>query len=170
MTHFTRKILLLFLMLFFKSSQALEPSVPMQVWVNQAIINLFTYSYDNWDARQKDMASYFTPDAWQAFQNAVAKSNIISQVKQNKYNVSAVATLPPTIKTIGKNIYQVDMPILVAYKNENDTQVQNLVITLHVFDTNATGLGQFAINQFLSKIDTTPCSCKGNSGPKVTIV
>jgi hypothetical protein len=158
------------LMLFFKSSVALEPSIPLQVWVNQAIVNLFTYSYDNWDARQKDMASYFTPDAWQAFQNAINKSNIIAQVKQNKFTVSAVATLPPTIKNLGKNLYQVEMPILVAYKNTNDTQIQNLVIQIHVFNTNNSGFGQFAINQFLSKIDTAPCACKSGHEPKVTIV
>lgn len=170
MTHYTRKILLLCLMLFVKTSQALETSIPLQVWANQAIVNLFTYSYDNWDARQQDMAAYFTPDAWKAFQNAINKSNIIAQVKQNKYTVSAVATLPPTIKNIGKNLYQCDMPILVAYKNANDTQIQNLAIELHVFDTNSSGFGQFAINQFLSKVDSSPCSCKDKSGPKVTIV
>lgn len=170
MNNLSRRLVLVFLLLFFKSTQALEASVPMQVWVNQAIVNLFTFSFDNWESRQKDMASYFTTDAWQAYLKAMNQSNIITVVKNNKYTVSAVATLPPSIKLIGKNLYEASMPIIVSYKNADKTQVQHLTITLHVFETTNTGFGKYAINQFLSKVDTMPCMCKEDNGPKVTIV
>jgi len=62
-----RQIFLFILLCFTNNLHAIETSVPMQTWVNQAIINVYTFSYKDWPQRQKDMAAYFTPDAWKAF-------------------------------------------------------------------------------------------------------
>ena len=165
-----RQIFLFILLCFTKNLHAIEPSVPMQTWVNQAIVNVYTFSYKDWKQRQKDMAAYFTPDAWKAFLAAMNQSNMITQTTKSQLTVSAVATLPPTIKSIGKNLYEAQMPILVSFTGSTGTEVQHLTIKLHVFKTENSGFGEFAINQFEASIDKLPCSCENDKGPKVTIV
>ena len=165
-----RQIFLYILLCFTNHLHALEPSVAMQIWVNQAIVNVYTFSYKDLPQRQKDMAAYFTPDAWKAFLDAMNQSNIITQTTKSQLTVSAVATLPPTIKSIGKNLYEAQMPILVSFTGSTGTEVQHLIIKLHIFKTENSGFGEFALNQFQASIDKAPCSCENDKGPKVTIV
>jgi hypothetical protein len=169
-----KKILLLSLVifsnLFMPKAWSLDASAPLQVWINQAIINTYTFSDKDWQARQKDIGSYFMPNAWQAYLNAINKSNIIKLVTEKKMSVSAVATLPPTIQQLSPTVFKATMPILVAYKSVTETQVQHLTIELQVIKSNDSGTGGFAINQFQANIDTHPCSCENGNSPKVTIV
>jgi hypothetical protein len=163
-------ISLLFLTYLMPKAWALDASIPLKVWVNQAIINTYTFSDKDWQIRQKDIGSYFMPNAWQAYLDAINKSNIIKLVTEKKMSVSAVATLPPTIQQLSPTVFKATMPILIVYKSDTDTQVQHLSIELQVIKSNDSGTGGFAINQFQATIDAHPCSCENGNSPKVTIV
>ena len=156
--------------IFTQLSFAVEPTVPLKIWINEAIINVYDFNDENWMARQKDIATYFTAEAWKVYLDALNKSNLLKQVQTNHFNVSAVATQPPSIKAIDDHNWEASMPILVQYKNKDDVQVQHLEINLHIVQTSQGGVRGFAILQFQSKIQAHPCSCENVYQPRVTIV
>ena len=109
---------------------------------------------------------------WTMLSSSSSSTTSVTQeaTTKSQLTVSAVATLPPTIKSIGKNLYEAQMPILVSFAGSTGTEVQHLTIKLHIFKTENSGFGEFAINQFQASIDKAPCSCENDKGPKVTIV
>lgn len=150
---------------------ALEPSIPLQVWTNEAIINLYTFSDKNWTDRQQDMATYFYPDAWKTYLAAMHQSNILKLVTEKHMTVAAVATLPPNIKTIDSTHFSAIMPVLVSYTNQNFTQTQNLTVQLDIIKSSESTTRGYAITQFHATIDSSPCTCQSPpTKSKVTIV
>ena len=148
---------------------ALAPNVPLQVWTNEAIVNLYNFDADNWQARQKDMAQYFTADAWLAYQAALKKTHIIQQVTDNKFSVSAVATAPAEVKAINTSSWETKMPVLVQFKNENGLQFQNFEVNLKIIKVEQGGLRGYAIQQYNAKVLTALCPCTQPYQPKVSI-
>lgn len=133
------------------------------VWANEAIVATYTYDYANFIQRQKEIAHYFTAAAWTSYSTALNASKLPLAVQKNKYEVSAVATLPPELKQIGKGAWQATMPILVIFKNPQYQQKQNLEVTIHFGQApNGQGIRGLAINLLQAKIITPPCECKEN--------
>jgi intracellular multiplication protein IcmL len=162
---------ILCLLFIFIASSALEPSVPLQVWVNEAIVNTYTFNDTNLIDRQKDMSQYFTAEAWKVYLDTLNRSNIITQVKENHFQVSAVATLPPKINTQANgSSWKASMPILVQYKSKDNTLKQNLEINLIIVKNNSSNSRGYAIIQYEAKPLDKPCNCAQAYYPKVTIV
>lgn len=158
------------LMLTYSFSFSLDPSVSLQVWVNEAIINTYTFNDENLLDRQKDMAQYFSPQAWKVYLDILNKSNILSQVKTQHYQVSAVATMPPSItENPHSHSWQAQMPILVSYKNKDQKQIQNLDVQLEIIKSDSSDSRGYAIVKYEAKILNHPCTCQAQY-PKVTIV
>lgn len=166
-----KKILTCFIFIFTCSCAfALDASVPLKVWVNEAIINTYTFNDANLLERQKDMAQYFTPQAWKVYLDVLNKSNILTQVQSQHYEVSAVATLPPSItENPSTHSWQAQMPILVSYKNKEQKQTQNLEIQLEIIKSDSSNNRGYAIIKYEAKILNHPCTCQAQY-PKVTIV
>jgi hypothetical protein len=163
---FKKIIFMAFGGLFCTLVQSLEPSVNMQVWINQAIINTYTFNDKNMQERQEDMAKDFTAEAWKAYLTSLKDTNIVAQVTKNHYQVSAVATLPPEITPAPDGqTWAASMPILVKYKNDDQVQTQNLDITLQIVMQD----DHFAIQQYQAKVLDKPCLCQQAYYPKVTI-
>ena len=148
---------------------ALSPTVPLQVWTNEAIVNLYDFNANNWLARQKDMGQYFTADAWLLYQAALKKTQLLKQVTDNQFVVSAVSTAPPEVKSINATTWSAKMPILVQFKNQNGVQVQNFEVNLKIIKVNEGGLRGYAIQQYESKVLTELCACTQPYQPKVSI-
>jgi hypothetical protein len=166
----SKKIALILSLLTLKS-WAIDPNVSLKVWTNEAIINVYSFDDKSWASRQKDMAAYFLPSAWKAYLDAINKTNILKLVMQNHMTVSAVATLPPTIKMLDPQTYHAKMPILVSYASTDNTQTQYLTIDLEIIKTSGATTRGFAINRFEAHIDSKPCICSNDSTKnKVTIV
>jgi hypothetical protein len=146
--------------------QAIESSIPLKVWVNQSIVNIFTFSYYDWNTRSQDIAHSFTNPAWQAYLNNKENQDIIQQVVHKKIVVTAVSTLPPTIKNVNNNTFEAEMPILVSFKSEIGTQIQHLDIKLTILRNE----NRFSITKFHSSLSRSACSCQTDYTPKVTIV
>jgi hypothetical protein len=145
---------------------AIESSIPLKVWVNQAIVNIYTFSYRDWSTRFQDISNSFTNPSWKAYLNNKENQDIIQQVLHKKIFVSAVSTLPPTIKNLNNNTFEAEMPILVSYKSEIGTQIQHLDIKITILKHE----NQFSIAKFHSSLSHSPCSCQTDYTPKVTIV
>jgi intracellular multiplication protein IcmL len=162
---------ILCLVSIFNVALALESSVPLQVWVNEAIINTYTFNDTNLIDRQKDMSQYFTAEAWKAYLDTLNRSNIITQVKENHFQVSAVATLPPKISAqTNTNTWKASMPVLVQYQGKSNTLKQNLEINLVIVKNDSANSRGYAILQYEAKVIDKPCNCAQAYYPKVTIV
>ena len=138
-------------------------STQLAVWANEAIVATYTYNYQNFLQRQKDIAVYFSSKAWIDYTKALSDSKLPETVKKNNYFVSAVATWPPTIKSIRTGYWQAIMPLLVVYKNPQYQQKQTLEITLE-FTTAPSGQGVrgFVITNLQAKVIQPLCQCSAD--------
>lgn len=137
------------------------------VWVNEAIVATFTYNHQNFLERQKEIAKYFTADGWMAYSKALQAAKLQDTVQTNAYYVSAVATMPPTLKPLANKKWQAIMPVLVVYKNPEYKQEQTLKITLTFMESPAgTGVRGFAVTELQASVDKPPCQCVGESSAK----
>lgn len=104
-------------------SQAAPSEVDLSVWANEAIVSTYTFSASNFLDRQKQIAKYFSSQGWINYNKALQASKLQDSVQKNNYDVSAVALLPPVIKTLVKtNEWEATMPLLVLYKNKDYQQ------------------------------------------------
>ena len=141
-----------------------DQEIQRAVWVNEAIVATFTYNHQHFLARQKDIAKYFTADGWMAYSKALQESKLQETVQNNAYYVSAVATLPPTLKPLANKKWQAIMPVLVFYKNPEYQQKQTLSIKLTFIEAPAgTGVRGFAVTDLQASVEKQPCQCVGES-------
>ena len=166
-------ITVLFSCLVFYQAQAHAQSdeVSISVWTNEAIVATYTYDYQNYLTRQQSIAQYFTATAWIDYNKALQSSKLIQSVQENKYTVSAVAAMPPSIKQISSTRWRAVMPILVIYKNPRYQQKQTLEVTIDI-DQAAAGAGVrgLAINSMTVQSKALPCQCPvAQLSPSVTI-
>ncbi len=112
-----KKIILLYFLLLALPLRTIAAQTPteLSVWVNEAIVATYTYNYQNELTRQKEIAHYFTSTGWINYTKALTESKLPTAVKKNAYSVSAVATMPPIIKSLHQNYWQAMMPVLVVY-------------------------------------------------------
>mgnify|MGYP000299405258 CR=1 FL=1 len=164
--------MLLRLLAFCSFSLTLSPSTaiadmifntPLAVWANEAIVATYTYDYQNFIPEQKDIAKYYTAEAWTSYSAAFTGSKIPEQVMKNSYFVSAVALLPVEIKMIDTSHWQASVPVVVVYRNPQFQQKQTLQVTID-FATAPQGQGVrgLAITKFASVVTQEPCVCKTN--------
>lgn len=136
----------------------------LAVWANEAIVATYTYSFDNFLARQKEIAKYFSAEGWTGYSAALNASKLPDAVQANKYYVSAVATLPPEIKALEPGKWEAKMPILVVYQNPQYRQKQDLDVTIQFKEASSgSGVRGFSIINLQAKAGKPPCVCTPES-------
>lgn len=142
------------------SGFAMMNHAQMSVWVNEAIVTMYTYDYKDYVMREKDMAQYFEANAWMSYLKALNNSGLIDAVKKNQYTVSAVATLPPSIKKLNARQWEATMPLLVLYQNKEQQQTQTLNAVLDFVEApEGQGVRGLAITSIQTKKSEPPCVC-----------
>ncbi len=135
--------------------------ITLAVWANEAIVSTYTYNASNFLSRQKEIAHYFTATGWINFSKALQASKLPETIKKNNYTVSAVALMPPSIKTIRTNQWQAIMPILVVYQNPSFQQQQTLEVILNFTQAPQNqGVRGLIISSIQTKITKPPCQCQ----------
>lgn len=116
--------------------KAPKPDVAVKVFANTAIVSVYDFSYKNIVSSHKQAAVYFSGTGWIALTKAFQSADLLGTVVKHRYEVSAVATRPPKITDKGLKDsgyqWQVDMPIMVVFKNDDYQQVQYLDVTATV--------------------------------------
>lgn len=163
-----RRLSYLFLWSICTACLASPSETDLSVWVNEAIVNTYTLSADNFLNRQKAIAKYFTTQGWINFNQALQAAKLQDSIVSNHYTVSAVALLPPTIKVLTANqAWQAKMPLLVLYKGPQDQQKQTLeVVITFVSAKNNEGVRGLALTSFTTTITTPACRCERGSKTK----
>lgn len=136
-----------------------QESLQAAVFANEAIIATYTLDHAHFLEQEKALAKYFTSSGWINYSQALQASHLPSQIKENAYYVSAVATSPPTVKSLAEGEWEATMPILVLYKNPSYSQKQNLNVTLRFVTTTTQGTRGFAVQSLKSTVTTPPCEC-----------
>lgn len=151
-------------------SHATASDGDLSVWTNEAIVNAYTFSADNFLDRQKEIAKYFTTEGWVNYNKALQASKLKESVQNNKYTVSAVALLPPSIKVLAKDQWQASMPLLVLYANPTYQQKQTLtvIITFTTAKSNE-GVRGLALTSFTTTVTTPACRCEGSHGTNTIV-
>jgi hypothetical protein len=153
---------LAFLLLAFCSqwTYAGPEQAQIAVWVNEAIVATYSFSYKNYLEDQKQIAKYFTADAWIAYSKALNDSKLPDAVQANLYYVSAVATEPPVITPVDETHWKATMKLLVMYQNAQYKQRQNLKVTIGFTAAPAgQGVRGYSITSLQSVVTTPPCQC-----------
>ncbi len=158
------------ILLFFSQFSYAQPDpVQLSVWVNEAIVATYTYSYKNYLEDQKRIAKYFTADGWIAYSNALNASKLPEAVQQNLYYVSAVATEPPVISNIDATHWKATMGLLVVYQNPQYQQKQHLKVTINFMQApSGQGVRGYTISSLQSVVNKTPCKCDIEDEPTPT--
>lgn len=141
------------------------------VWANEAIIATYTYNYQSYLAQQKELAKYFTASGWISYSKALNEAKLAESVQKNAYDVTAVATQPPTLITLEPNHWQVSMPILVVYKNPQYQQQQHLKVVINFAAAPAgQGVRGFSMSSLQTTAISPSCACpiSSDSTPKPT--
>lgn len=124
--------------------------IKVKVFANTAIVSIYDFNYANYLQRQKATATMFTGKGWAAFNKALTQSQLLNNVKSHRYTVTSVATAPPHIVkrglTQGEYGWQVVMPTLVVFKNNDFQQVQYLDVTVNLL-----WQGRLLVNEFHAK-------------------
>lgn len=132
----------------------------LSVWVNEAIVTTYNFSYKNFIQDQKQIAKYFTADAWIAYSNAMNEAKLPESVQKNLYFVRAVATEPPTLNKIDATNWNATMPVLVVYENAQYKQRQNLKVSITFAQAPAgRGIRGWNITSFRAVPTQPPCQC-----------
>ena len=140
---------------------AAPDSTQLAVWSNEAIIATYTYNYQNFLERQKVIGKYFTANGWINYSKAMIDAKLPETIKNNAYDVSAVATMPPDIKKLKDNQWQVTMPVLVVYKNPEYKQKQTLSIMMTFIEAPpGTGVRGLAITNLQATVAKPACQCE----------
>lgn len=138
------------------------------VWAQEAITATYTYNFKEYEQEQKAIAQYFTADGWIAYSKALNASKLPESIQKNAYNVSAVATQPPALITLGPTHWAVSMPILVVYKNPQYQQQQNLKVVIQFSQApKGQGVRGFSASSLKATSISPPCQCSAQEeGPK----
>lgn len=165
-----RTITLLFILFGLSAyAQVVAPvdEIKVKVFANTAIISIYDFNFNNALARQKATATMFTGKGWAAFNKALTQSQLLNTVKSHRFTVTSVATAPPRIISQGLNQgeygWQVMMPTMVVFKNNEFQQVQYLDITLNVL-----WQGRLLVNEFHAKKGKAPACAQTTKGLKIT--
>jgi hypothetical protein len=133
---------------------------PLIVWVNEAVVATYNYSYKNYLQDQKQIAKYFTADAWIAYTKALNTSQLPEAVQKNLYYVSAIPTEPPVITPVDATHWKAVTNLLVVYKNPQYQQQQTLKVTVN-FGVAPSGQGVrgYSITNLQAAVAKPPCQC-----------
>jgi intracellular multiplication protein IcmL len=105
-------------------------------WATLATIASYSYDFVNYENQLEKASQFFTPDAWNAFINALEDGNTLDSVISKKLVVNAVATKSAVIleKGVlnGTYSWKIQIPILVTYQSARELTPVNLVVTLLV--------------------------------------
>lgn len=155
-----KKHALILLLIASCNAYAAPDKTQLSVWANEAIIATYTNDYKNYLQEQKRIAKYFTSSGWITYSKALNDSKLPESIQKNQYVVSAVALLPPEIKSLDSTHWRATMPVLVVYKNPQYQQRQTLEVVLDFSEAPADqGVRGLSINSLQAKVTEPPCQC-----------
>ena len=106
-------------------------------WAADAASSLYTYDQANYKTQiQAVIQTYFTENGGQSFKNALTQTGVLAQLVSEKLEVTAVVENQPAIlkygELSGRQIWKVQLPLLVTYVTASETQQYHFIVTMLV--------------------------------------
>jgi len=100
-------------------------------WVNELMMESFSFNYSNQDKQAAKLAPYFTEDAMRQYLDLLNNDDDFKAIKQKYLIVSASATSTPEILTSkaakGRYAWQIQLPVIIVFSNAKINNVQEVV-------------------------------------------
>lgn len=142
-----------------------QANLDKKIWAHQAILATFQLNNNTYIADQKEIAKYFTLDAWTKYLQLLEKVKFQQFIEKNNYRVDAVALKPVSLKQMKQGYWQATMPILVQYKNPQYSQLQTLEVGIQFKPApRGQGVQGYQLVSFFSKKIDKPCRCMVDKG------
>lgn len=105
-------------------------------WAAQAVTDIMTARYDNYQKRLQRCSHNFTKTGWESFAAAMQRSRILDQVHSLKQMAVAKLTAPPQLvkegPALGKYRWSVKIPLEMTYTDEKATHTATMSLDLVV--------------------------------------
>ncbi len=130
-------------------------------WVNRVVPQIYTLNFLNYQQTLMQQEQYFTIAGWGSFLRSFAPT--ISQIQKGQYDVHAAPSDVPMVTEKGvfqgRQMWQVQIPLLVSYQHGTDEAIQNVVWTLLLQQQDNTKSPQLlAITQVVQTIQNAKAS------------
>jgi intracellular multiplication protein IcmL len=120
------------------------------LWVTQAVTEALSFDFTNFRVQLERARQFFTPDGFNAFNEALVRADILSSVNRFKYVLNAVPKGAPVQLQAGnlpdgRFAWQYEIPVLLTFqasdrRNDMDILVRVMVVRTREVD-NPRGLG-----------------------------
>lgn len=105
----------------------------IQNWSNDALKNIFSFNFYNMDRKMAQNSVYFTPEGWNAFQNALSSSEVLKNVREKSLEVWLTplgsAKVVNRYVTGDYIIWSVEMPAIITYRGAAPVQSSRVLIS-----------------------------------------
>lgn len=105
-------------------------------WAETVGRSSYNLDFVHYQDQIDQLKTYFTPQGWQKFMEALNASGDLDAITQNKLFVSAVVNGPAVIllqtELRGRYVWRVQMPLLVTYTSASDKHEENIILTMDI--------------------------------------
>lgn len=106
-------------------------------WAREAVQKSYTFDFRSIDKGLASAENYFTPDAWVAFNEAIKKSSLVSDVKKNRFSVTLVLKEEPiidggAISGSQEVAWKVLVPVTMSFSGDAPTVSKDMLIKLTI--------------------------------------
>lgn len=124
----------------------------------QAALAAFRMDYQNHSQQMTRLSRLFTPEAWMAFQKAMADSKNLEAIQSEKMTVTPKLNGESKIlhqeTAASPKVWQIRVPVQVDYKGDRRSVQQNLLIDISLVPAPKSAMADapaFSVTQFIAK-------------------
>jgi len=115
-------------------------SKEIMIWAKGAIIEIYSYNYENYKQVLDNIRPYFTKDGYESYMQALQASGNLTIIEQNKMIVTAQLSGDPKMNEPSQqsSVYTwvVQVPLLVTYQDVTGVVKQEIIAHIEVVRVN----------------------------------
>jgi hypothetical protein len=114
-----------------------ESMKALQNWVVDALQNIYSFNFYEYDKQKAKAAYFFTPEGYVSFDNALKTSGIEKLVLSKKLEVTILPTKDPAWIKSGKinsdtEFYKMRVPVLISYMGSGKPVEQKQIVDVYL--------------------------------------
>lgn len=120
----------------FSLSEPVVSKTYLLQWASTAARASYNLDFDRYESELQKLASYFTPDAFDKFKQALKDSGTLDSIIKQKLDVSAIASNAPLIikefVMNGRHNWIVQVPLLLTLSSSSQTVRRSVIVTMRI--------------------------------------
>lgn len=106
----------------------------VQSWAENAVQDIYTFNFVNFDERLENSRQYFTDGGYDAFLRALERDGVGQDIKLNRLEVNTIVLERPILINWGgfeqNFVWKIKMPIMVLYNTAGNQKTENYMLEL----------------------------------------